>query len=440
LATNLVNAFIKVIIYLNKKYIRLGENMYIEIITLVAIVLAIGLGFYKDINTGMISIAFSLLVGYYLGGLSFNTIISYWPLKLFFVTFGVTLLFSVAKENETLNRFSNLIIYWSGGRKALIPIIFYFLSLFLAAIGPGNISTTALLIPIAMTIAYKANISMVMISGIVILGSIAGGLSPLAPNGIVALALAESQGLGNLGNYVFLNGVLMITLFSILMYFILGGKALFNGKRVDVKKPDSFTRDQKITLVGILVLIIWVIGFGVNVGFASFAIVSVLMWFKVADQQTAIRGVPWSTLLLVSGTAVLISVANELGGIDLLTQMLAGMMNENNAIPLIAILSGVMSLFSSAVGVVMPTLIPTVTNLATELGASVTPKSLVAAIAIGSHITTPSPLSTMGALALAGAPAAVNKKKLYRDLFILAFAALAFISLMGWIGLLGIIK
>ena len=91
--------------------------MYIEIITLVAIVLAIGLGFYKDINTGMISIAFSLFVGYYLGGLSFNTIISYWPLKLFFITFGVTLLFSVAKENDTLNRFSNLIIYWSGGRK-----------------------------------------------------------------------------------------------------------------------------------------------------------------------------------------------------------------------------------------------------------------------------------------------------------------------------------
>ncbi len=414
--------------------------MYIEIITLVAIVLAIGLGFYKDINTGMISIAFSLLVGYYIGGLSFNTIISYWPLKLFFVTFGVTLLFSVAKENETLNRLANLIIYWSGGRNALIPIIFYFLSLFLAAIGPGNISTTALLIPIAMTIAYKSNISILLISGVVILGSIAGGLSPLAPNGIVALTLAEDQGLGYLKNYIFINNVFMLTLFSILMYFVLGGKALFNGDRVDILKPDKFTKNQKITLLGILVLIIWVIGFGVNVGFASFAIVTVLMWFKVADQSKSIKGVPWSTLLLVCGTAVLISVANELGGIRLLTQMLASLMNENNAIPIMAILSGVMSLFSSAVGVVMPTLIPTVTDLASELGGGVSPESLVASIAIGSHITTPSPLSTMGALALASAPLAVNKKKLYRDLFLLAFAALGFIALMGWIGLLGIIK
>ena len=397
-----------------------------------------GIGFYRNINTGLVSIAFSLIIGYYLGGLSFNEIIGYWPLKLFFITFGVTFLFSVAKENETLEKFAKYFIYWSGGRKALIPIIFYFLSLVLASIGPGNISTTALLIPIAMTIAYQSGISMLLISGEVILGSIAGGLSPLAPNGIVALTLAEDNGMDYLKNYIYFNNVVMVTAFSALMYFVLGGKKLFTGERISIEKPSKFTKDQIYTLIGIGVLVIWVVFLGVNVGFASFAIVAVLMWFKVADQEKSIKGVPWSTLLLVCGTALLISVAATLGGIELLTNILASMMNENNAVAIMAILSGVMSLFSSAVGVVMPTLIPTTSQLALELGAGVTPEMLVVAIAVGSHITTPSPLSTMGALALASAPSQVNKKKLYKDLFLLSFAALGFIAIMGWIGLLGL--
>ncbi len=411
--------------------------MTVELLSLIAIVIAIGIGFWKDINTGLISIAFSLLMGHYIGGIPFNTIIGYWPLKLFFITFGVTLLFSVAKENGTLERLAKLIIYRSGGRKELIPVIFYFLSLFLASIGPGNISTSALLMPIAITIAFQTNISILLISGVVILGSIGGGLSPLAPNGIVALDLAEKAGVGALGNYVYFNNVFAVTSFAIIMYLVLGGLK-YRGEKIEVSKPEKFNRLQKYTLAGIFILVMWVVLFGVNVGFASFAIVTILMLLKVADQQKAIQGVPWSTLLLVCGTAMLISVAGELGGIELLTNFLASLMNEHTAVPIMAILSGVMSIFSSAVGVVMPTLIPTTVGLAADLG-NVSPAVLVVAIAVGSHITTPSPLSTMGALALASSPDEVDKKKLFRDLFILAFAALAFIAFLGAVGLIGFI-
>jgi hypothetical protein len=291
--------------------------------------------------------------------------------------------------------------------------------------------------PIAITIAFQTGISILLISGVVILGSIGGGLSPLAPNGIVALDLAEKAGVGALGNYIYLNNIFAVTAFTVIMYFVLGGLK-HRGERVEVSKPERFNRLQKYTLVGILTLVLWVVFFGVNVGFASFAIVTVLMLLKVADQQKAIQGVPWSTLLLVCGTAVLISVAGALGGIELLTNFLASFMNENTAVPIIAILSGVMSIFSSAVGVVMPTLIPTTVGLAQDLG-NVSPSVLVVAIAVGSHITTPSPLSTMGALALASSPEEVDKKKLFRDLFLLAFAALAFIALLGVFGLIGFI-
>lgn len=411
--------------------------MLLELISLLAIVVAIVIGFWKNINVGLIALVFAFLIGSFLGNIPVNTIIGFWPMRLFFTTFGVTLLFSIAKLNGTLEKLAHLIIYQSRGRKALIPIIFYVLALVIASIGPGNISTSALLLPIGLVIAAQTGISILLMSGLIILGSIAGGLSPLAPNGIVALELAATNGVGDLGASIYLTNILAITLFCTLMYFYLGGLKL-NGERFAISKPEGFNRTQVLTLFSMLTLVLWVIIGGVNVGFAALTLAVVLFLFKAADQNKAIIGVPWSTLILICGTAVMIGVSDEMGGIALLTNFLASLMNEWTAVPILAFLSGIMSIFSSAVGVVMPTLIPTTVALSGELGGVVSPALLTTIIAVGSHITTTSPFSTMGALALASAPEHFDRKKLFKDLFVLSFVALAFIAVFGWLGGLGL--
>ncbi|AUD65862.1 hypothetical protein BK011_09250 [Tenericutes bacterium MZ-XQ] len=403
----------------------------IEIISLLAIVVAIIIGFWKDVNVGLIALVFALFIGYYGGGIPISEIISYWPMTLFFTTFGITLLFSIAKLNGTLERLSNTIIYQSKGKKVLIPIIFYFLALIIASLGPGNISTSALLLPIGLIIAFQANISVLMVSILIILGSIAGGLSPLAPNGIVALELARLHGVGELGFHIYFNNVLAMTLFSGLVFIALGGLKL-RGDKIEIKKPGRFNKQQIFTLLMVLVLVLWVMIGKVNVGFAAFVLSAILFIFKSADQHKAISNVPWSTILLICGTAVLIRVADEVGGVSLLTTFLATLMNEHTAIPIMSILSGVMSIFSSAVGVVMPTLIPTTVELSQELGSVVTPTVLTISIAVASHIVTVSPFSTMGALALASSPEEVNKKLLFKNLFIASFLALIFIAFLLW--------
>ena len=405
----------------------------IEILSLLSLVIAIAIGFWKNINVGLIALVFSLFIGYYLGGIPVNTIIGFWPVKLFFTTVGITLLFSIAKLNGTLEKISKTIIYQSKGRKVLIPIIFYVLSLLIASVGPGNISTSALLLPIGLVIAYQTNISLLMVATLIITGSIAGGLSPLAPNGIVALDLAQSNGVGDLGFRIYAMNVLCMTLFSGLVFVALGGLKL-RGNRVDIEKAGLFDRYQIITLVSILLLVLWVIIGGINVGFAAFTFSVILLIIGAADQQQAILHIPWSTLLLICGTAVLINVINEVGGVQLLTDFLASLMNKTTAVPIMALLAGIMSIFSSAVGVVMPTLIPTTVSLSNELGNVVSPAALTITIAVASHIVTMSPFSTMGALALASSPETVDKKSLFRNLFIVAFTSLAFIAL--FLGLL----
>lgn len=397
-------------------------------ISLFALAIAIAIGFWKDINVGLVALAFSLIVGHYLGGIPINTIIGYWPVRLFFTTFGITLLFSIAKLNGTLEKISKTIIAQSRGKKVLIPFIFYVLALILASVGPGNISTSALLLPIGLAIAYSANISILMMSTLIITGSIAGGLSPLAPNGIVALDLARQNGL-ELGLSIYGNNILAMTTFSLLVFVVLGGLRL-KGDHIEIDLSGRFDRTQVITLLSIIVLVVWVITTGVNVGFAAFTLSAFLLVIKAADQDKALLGVPWSTILLICGTAVLIQVINELGGVDLLTAFLASLMTRTTAVPILSLLSGVMSIFSSAVGVVMPTLIPTTVSLADELGGTVSPAVLTITIAVASHIVTMSPFSTMGALALASSPASIDKKKLLKGLFITAFASLAFIALL----------
>ncbi|MFA6692737.1 MAG: SLC13 family permease, partial [Acholeplasmataceae bacterium] len=323
----------------------------IAYISLIAIVVAIAIGFWKNINVGLIALVFSLFIGFYLGGIPMDQIIGYWPLKLFFTTFGITLLFGIAKLNGTLEKISKTIIYQSKGKKVLIPIIFYFLAVIIASVGPGNISTSALLLPIGLIIAFQTNISILLMSILIILGSIAGGLSPLAPNGIVALELANATGVGDLGFHIYFNNVLAMTLFSGLAFVVLGGLKL-KGEKVEITKAGKLNQIQIITLITILILVVWVMVGGVNVGFAAFALSAVLLLFKAADQNQAILSVPWSTILLICGTAVLISVADELGGVELLTTFLASLMNTHTAVPILAVLSGVMSIFSSAVGVV----------------------------------------------------------------------------------------
>lgn len=111
------------------------------------------------------------------------------------------------------------------------------------------------------------------------------------------------------------------------------------------------------------------------------------------------------------------------GGIDVLSEGLASIMNDSTAASILGITAGIMSWFSSTSGVVMPTLIPTVPHILSQMGSSANPVEWVTAIIMVSNTAGISPLSTGGALALAAysAEGSVSRSELDR-LFIRMFA------------------
>lgn len=208
----------------------------------------------------------------------------------------------------------------------------------------------------------------------------------------------------------------------------------------DQEPLPEFNSAQRTTLAGIACMVLGVLVFKVNVGLASFLISFVLTFLGVADERQAIAGVPWGTLLLVTGVGVLMEVGIQLGSIELLGSFLAGFMNKSTATLLSGLTGGIISWFSSTAGVVLPTLIPTVPNITSSVGGGIQPLSLISAITNSAHAAASSPLSTGGALALAAyvgqsKASPDEQQKLFIRMYLVSAVGVAFVSILGGLGL-----
>ena len=152
-----------------------------------------------------------------------------------------------------------------------------------------------------------------------------------------------------------------------------------------------------ITLAAIAVLVVGVVGFQVHVGMGAFAAACVLTLAKVADERPAIQAIPWGVIVMVCGVTVLTSLLEKTGGIDLFTTILARFATHRSVTGLIALVTGLMSVYSSTSGVVLPAFLPSVPGLVAKLGGG-NPLAIASSILIGGHLVDVSPLSTIGAL------------------------------------------
>ncbi|SDE99924.1 SLC13 family permease [Sporolituus thermophilus] len=413
--------------------------MDLGLLSLIALVLAIAIGFFRKLNTGLIAIAFAFVIGK-MAGFKEADIINGWSTQLFMMLLGVTFLFSIAQTNGTLELFARKVVAVAGRQTRLIPIAIYLLTTFLAAIGPGTIPVMALIAPIGMALAAELGISPLLLAPIGILGAAAGGISPIAPTGIIGITLAAKQGITGIDLPYFYNSLIGETLFAAFLYFVLGGYKIKSDKVLKQSDLPAFNRDQLITMAGIVTMVVVVLLTKYNVGLVAFVTGVVLLWLNVADERKSIAGIPWGTLILVCGVGVLMNIAIKLKGIDMLARFLATFMTPATASPIIGLTAGIMSWFSSTSGVVMPTLIPTVSALITSLGGNVSPLDLVSAITMTAHTAGISPASTGGALALASYAAnahisAADQNKLFIQMFLVAVTGVIFMTLVAASGL-----
>jgi di/tricarboxylate transporter len=393
-------------------------------LSVAALLLVVILSCTRAVNPGLLSLALAWVIALYLAplwGRSFTVgeLLTGFPTELFLTLVGVTLLFRMAHGNGALDQVVHIGLRICGGNAGWIPIVFFVLSLGVASIGAGNIAGAALIGPLAMAVAERAGISAFLMVLMVAHGCIAGALSPIAPTGIIANQLMGRMGMSGFERQSYLYNLAANTLAGGAGYLAFGGWRLFR-RGHDSRVADAMAHDLAVAMTGrhwftlgvLGAFFIGVVGFQVHVGMAAFAAAVMLSFSRAADEQRALLELPWSVIVMVCGVTVLTSLLDKTGGIDLFTTALARLATRRTATGLIALTTGLVSVYSSTSGVVLPVFLPTVPSLAARLG-GVNPLALAVSILIGGHLVDVSPLSTIGALCIAAAPATVERRVLF---------------------------
>lgn len=403
--------------------------MNLAVLSVGALALAVVVSCVSTLNVGVLAVALAWIVGTYIGGIPVNTVMGGFPTQLFLTLVGVTLLFALAQVNGTLDKLAHHAVRSCRGRRGLVPIMFFVMAAALASLGPGNISTAALLSPMAMSTAGRAGIPLFLMAIMVGNGANAGSLSPFAPTGIIVNGLMTRNGMPGFEVSTYLYNLLAHAVVAFGGYFLFGGLALLASGRGDhtvaATATDAGTGSLEprhwITMGVIVVLLAAVLLFGVNVGMGAFLAAVVLVVLKAADDREAIRRMPWGVIVMVCGVTVLVALLERAQGIDLLVSLVARIATSETVTAVIAFLTGLISAYSSTSGVVLPAFLPMVPGLAKELGVA-DPFSIAASMNVGGHLVDVSPLSTIGALCIASVPIGADARRLFNQLLAWGFS------------------
>jgi Na+/H+ antiporter NhaD/arsenite permease-like protein len=406
-------------------------------ISLIALALAVTLSMFTQVNVGVVSLALAWIVGVFLGGLPLSQVIGTFPIQLFLTLAGVTLLFGMATTNGTLGRLAARAVHICRGNAGLIPVMFFVVAAMLSSIGPGNISTTAILAPMAMVVGSQAGVPPFLMALMVGNGAQAGALSPFAPTGVIVNGIMARIGLGGVEGTTYLNNLVAHIAVTLLAYVLLGGVGLFRkGSRTiddsSVVRIEPFTRVHVMTMVVLAALVVGVVGWDLNVGMAALTGAALLSLAGAADEKDTIKKMPWGVVLMVCGVTVLIGVLEKTQGMALFSDLLARISTPGTVTGIVALVTGVVSVYSSTSGVVLPAFLPTIPGLVERLGGG-DPLGIASAMMVGGHLVDLSPLSTIGALCIAALPATEDPKKLFNQLLAWGLSMTVVGALICWV-------
>ncbi|WP_312433331.1 SLC13 family permease [Lacrimispora sp.] len=419
--------------------------MNMAIVMLIVIVLAIAIGFKTNINIGVLAMVFSYIAGCYVMGLKASAIVAMWPIKIFFILVSVSFFYNFATLNGSLDKLALNILYRFGKQSKIIPFVAFAAAWLMSGMGAGPYGIIFLLCPILFVICNKINMNKLMIGLAVYFGAVSGGAFPTSSTGAVVKAIISDAGFADSSMSfiftIFICETLAFLLFFTIMYFFVFKGYQTGNQNVAIDKPEPYTDAQKKSLALIAVFILLLLGpYLLAIPFANSSVVKALVQYndvgfiallmavvssllKLADERKALASVPWNTVIMISGVGIIVGVAVNAGTVDMMINAVSATENSRFVPAFMSGIAGIMTLFSSATGVVFPTLYPMVKGIAEATG--LTPGLLFTVIATGSVFAGMSPLSACGGLIM-GCVSENEIKSIYKNLFIVSGAGIVF--------------
>lgn len=388
---------------------------------IIAIVVAIIVGWKWKFNTGILALALAFIIGNLVMGIKINTIIGFFPTTIVFYLISISLFFNYATENGTMTVLGQKLLYALGGNAKLVPIAIAIVSAIVGGLGAGA-STPAIVGPFAFVMAFSAGVDPMLTAIAIAYGNLIGSNNPFnGYGGIIGVNLVVDNGIEQaaalqVGIYTWINSCIITVITIIFFYFVRKG---YKAQKVTVAEAPKFNDVQKktwyIVLAAFILMIVpAILGTYIKAplmakisAFCQPQVIMIIGAFlcavlKLGDEKTIIKKIPVSTIVMIIGVYTLIKVAAEAGLIDAISNALASSIPRALVPGALVLFAAFLSFFSSCTSTVMPLMYPLVPGLAAAL--SLNPVNLYTCIFFGGLATACSPFSTGGAICIAACP------------------------------------
>lgn len=393
----------------------------ISFLIVLAIIVSIFLGYKTKINTGFFAIGFAYLIGCFALNLGASKVIVMWPIKIFFVIFSVSLFYNFPMTNGTLEKLSQHMLYKTRKIPHLLPFAIFFCATLIAALGAGYFTVLAFFGPLTLILCEKTGLSKLTGALAVNYGSLAGANFMTSASGIIFRSLIENAGYQNSFSHttVIFVSTIIIPIIVLGLLILKDKNKMLENKSLEIEIPEEFNEVQKTTLKLIFTMVFIVLIFPIlntvfpgnsiikfinsklDIGLIAIIFTIIAFLMKLGKEKEIIAKVPWNTLIMICGVGMLISVAIKAGTIEILSSWI-GTNIPRFLIPIIlCVIGGIMSSFSSTLGVVAPALFPIIPSIAETTGLN--PTVLFVAVIVGAQATSISPFSSGGSLILGSA-------------------------------------
>jgi di/tricarboxylate transporter len=407
----------------------------ISFVVVIAIAISIYLGYKTKINTGLFAISFAYFIGCFFLNLKSGQVIGMWPINIFFVIFAVSLFYNFALVNGTLEKLSMHLLYGCRKFPQMLPFAIFLAATLIAGLGAGFFTVMAFMAPITLLLCEKTGMSKMVGAVSVNYGALAGANFMTSQSGIVFKSLIEAAGFAE-SAFAYTTSIFITTM--IIPILVIFGLLFFTNNRkvlsnsLAIERPGPFNQNQKITLYLIILMMVIVLAAPIShlilphnkaisfinskmdIGLIAIIFSVVALMLKLADEKTVVAKVPWGTLIMICGVGMLISVAIKAGTIKILASWIGTNMPAFLVPIALSIVAGIMSFFSSTLGVVTPALFPIIPSIAAAAG--INPMVLFTCVVIGAQATAISPFSSGGSLLLGSCATEEDRTSLFPKL------------------------
>ena len=424
------------------------------IVFMLAIVISIILGTKLKMNIGMVALAFTFLIGVTLSGLSGRSVSGLFPTNIFVTQLVATFFYGFASLNGAFNGIADRIIYRTKKVKGALPFVVLLCTILLSMMGAGAEATPVIMSPIAFMLAAEAGFHPILASLAVWVGSVCTIGATWRPGGAVAYSIWSPHLGEEAADATSLYIMLLLIAIGFITMLVVDFIYRKDLKEIEMEEPAPFTPIQKrslmIVVIALLLMLIpavlealapnpvtkWIsTHITVQVVCLVGSLIFVIM--GLADpKEVFTKKIPWNSLITLAGMGTLVALAGELGIVDAIGGWIGDSVPAKFMPLMLVLVAGLLSYVVAASSVIYPLFAPMVPALAAASGLS--PILIAVSIMLGANISSFSPVSTGGSMAMLGASEEQRDIVMTGQFRFAMYFLIIFVAIFGVLGLLGV--